>query len=225
MSRILVVDDETKITKLLSDRISREGHDVTALESAEAALPRIERGDIDIILCDLRLGGMDGLELLRSTKQISPHTDFVVMTAYASAATAVEAMKEGAYEYLIKPFQMEEVVLLLRRIQERRDLMTENLTLREKTSFLSDSLTKKNRYRVSLSFNSPDFSWTIPSNKSFPPDTIFYHSAIFKKPFSGEFQMRIERKKLKFEVDVAPLKKAESSETYPDLLVFFKTRK
>ena len=134
MSKILVVDDEAKITQLLSERISREGYDVSALGSAEAALPHIEKGDIDIVLCDLRLGGMDGLELLRRTKRISPHTDFVVMTAYASAGTAVEAMKEGAYEYLIKPFQMDEVMLLLRRIQERRDLMTENIALREKIS-------------------------------------------------------------------------------------------
>lgn len=134
MNRILVVDDETKITQLLSERIAREGFDVKTCMSAEEALPLIERGDVDIVLCDLRLGGMDGLELLCRTKKISPHTDFVVMTAYASAATAVEAMKAGAYEYLIKPFQMDEVSLLLRRIQERRDLMTENIALREKIS-------------------------------------------------------------------------------------------
>ncbi|MCK4235730.1 MAG: response regulator, partial [Candidatus Krumholzibacteria bacterium] len=105
MSRILIIDDEIKITKLLSDRISREGHDVTVFSSAEDALPHIEKKDIDIVLCDMRLGGMDGLELLRRTKKVSPSTDFVMMTAYASAATAVEAMREGAYEYLIKPFQ------------------------------------------------------------------------------------------------------------------------
>lgn len=134
MNRVLVVDDEKKITQLLSERISREGFDVITCVSAEQALPHIEKGDVDIVLCDLRLGGMDGLELLRRTKKISPHTDFVVMTAYASAATAVEAMKAGAYEYLIKPFQMDEVTLLLRRIQERRELMVENIALREKIS-------------------------------------------------------------------------------------------
>ncbi len=134
MNRILVVDDETKITQLLSERIARDGFDVKTCMSAEEALPHIEKGDVDIVLCDLRLGGMDGLELLRRTKYISPHTDFVVMTAYASTATAVEAMKAGAYEYLIKPFQMDEVSLLLRRIQERRDLMVENIALREKIS-------------------------------------------------------------------------------------------
>ncbi len=132
MSRILIVDDEFKITKLLSDRISQEGHDVTTCTSAEDALPYIEQGHAEIVLCDLKLGGMDGLELLRKTKKTSPSTDFVIMTAYASASTAVDAMREGAYEYLIKPFQMDEVLLLLKRIQERRDLVSENLALREK---------------------------------------------------------------------------------------------
>jgi DNA-binding NtrC family response regulator len=134
MSRIVIVDDEIKITQLLSERIEEEGHSVTSFSSAEEALPFIERGDTDIVLCDLRLGGMNGLELLKRAKRVAPTTDFVMMTAYASAGTAVEAMHEGAYEYLIKPFQMDEVILLLRRIQDRRDLVSENLALRERIS-------------------------------------------------------------------------------------------
>jgi DNA-binding NtrC family response regulator len=132
MSTILVVDDEAKIAKLLAERIAREGMDVSTCASAEEALPLIETGGIDVVLCDLRLGGMDGLELLKKTKSVSPSTDFVVMTAYASAGTAIEAMRQGAYEYLIKPFQMDEVILLLKRIHERRDLVSENAALREK---------------------------------------------------------------------------------------------
>ncbi len=134
MSKVIIVDDEIKITMLLSDRIAREGFEVETFNSGEDALPRISAGNADIVLCDLRLGGMDGLELLRNTMKSSPETDFVIMTAYASAATAVEAMREGAYEYLIKPFQMDEVILLLKRIQERRDLVIENKALREKVS-------------------------------------------------------------------------------------------
>ncbi len=134
MSRILIVDDEKKITRLLSERISAEGYDVESCTSAEEALPIIEKTYIDVVLCDLRLGGMNGLELLRRTKKLSQETDFIIMTAYASASTAVEAMREGAYEYLIKPFHMDEVVLLLKRIHERRDLMTENRALLEKVS-------------------------------------------------------------------------------------------
>jgi DNA-binding NtrC family response regulator len=132
MSTILVVDDEAKITKLLAERIAREGMNVSTCASAEDALPRIEAGGIDVVLCDLRLGGMDGLELLKKAKKVSPATDFIMMTAYASAGTAIEAMRQGAYEYLIKPFQMDEVILLLKRIQERRDLVSENAALREK---------------------------------------------------------------------------------------------
>ena len=134
MSRIVIVDDEIKITQLLSERIEEEGYGVTTFSSAEEALPFIERGETDIVLCDLRLGGMTGLELLKRAKRVAPTTDFVMMTAYASAGTAVEAMREGAYEYLIKPFQMEEVVILLRRIQDRRDLVSENIALRERIS-------------------------------------------------------------------------------------------
>lgn len=137
MSTILIVDDEAKITKLLAERIAREGLAVTTCTSAEEALPRIEKGSVDIVLCDLRLGGMDGLELLRKTKKASPDTDFVMMTAYASAETAVEAMRQGAYEYLVKPFQMDEVILLLKRILERRDLVSENAALRERIAAAS----------------------------------------------------------------------------------------
>ena len=134
MSTVLIVDDERKITRLLSERIAAEGYRALVCASAEEALPLIERGGIDIVLCDLRLGGMDGIELLRRARAVAPGTDFVVMTAYASAATAVEALRLGAYEYLIKPFQMDEVVMLLRRIDERRELMLENTALREQVS-------------------------------------------------------------------------------------------
>ncbi len=134
MSRILIIDDEEKITRILKEAISKEGYDVETRSGAEEALPLIEKGGIDIILCDLRLGGMDGLELLRRSREASPGTDFVMMTAYASSTTAVEAMRLGAYEYLIKPFQIDEVTLLLRRISERRELMIENIALKEKMS-------------------------------------------------------------------------------------------
>lgn len=134
MSKVLIIDDEEKITRILKEAIASEGYDVETSSSAEEALPLIEKGGVDIILCDLRLGGMDGLELLGRSRNISPGTDFVMMTAYASAKTAVEAMRLGAYEYLIKPFQIDEVTLLLRRISERRDLMIENIALKEKIS-------------------------------------------------------------------------------------------
>lgn len=134
MSTILIVDDEKKITRLLSQRISKEGHTTMTFNSAENAVPAIKKGKVDIALCDLKLGGMDGLELLKLTRELSPRTDFVIMTAYASADTAVEAMQNGAYEYLIKPFQMDEVIMLINRIEEKRNLFSENRALREQVS-------------------------------------------------------------------------------------------
>ncbi|HMA76206.1 MAG TPA: sigma-54 dependent transcriptional regulator, partial [Candidatus Krumholzibacteriaceae bacterium] len=134
MSRVLIIDDEKKIVKILSDKISREGHDVQTSASAEEALVIISKSPPDIVLCDLKLEGMSGLELLRVVKQKFPQIDFIIMTAYASADTAVKAMSEGAYEYLIKPFHMEEVLLLIKRIQERQILMAENTILKEKNA-------------------------------------------------------------------------------------------
>ena len=134
MSRILVVDDEKKITRLLADGIAAEGHDVSAAESGEEAVGRIGKEEFDVVVCDLRLGGIDGLEVLRRTKAASPGTDVIIMTAYASAKTAIEAMKEGAYEYLVKPFDMDEVLLLLRRVEERRRLIAENTALRDRVA-------------------------------------------------------------------------------------------
>ncbi|MBN1886074.1 MAG: sigma-54-dependent Fis family transcriptional regulator [Candidatus Krumholzibacteriota bacterium] len=130
MSRILIVDDEEKIARLLTDGIAGEGYDVSSCPSGEEAVSRVEKEEFDVVVCDLRLGGIDGLEVLRRVKRISPSTDVLIMTAYASAKTAVEAMKEGAYEYLVKPFDMAEVLLLLRRVEERRRLIAENAALR-----------------------------------------------------------------------------------------------
>ena len=139
MANVLIVDDEEKITKLLSERIAHEGYEVQTARSAEEANEIIQKGKADIVLCDLRLGGMDGLELLKKTKELSPLTDFVIMTAYASADTAVEAMKAGAYEYLIKPFSMDEVVLLLKRITERKRLISEVIALKERAQNVQES--------------------------------------------------------------------------------------
>jgi DNA-binding NtrC family response regulator len=134
MSKVLIVDDERKILKLLGDRISEDGHQVRTSLSGNEALKTIGESAPDIILCDLKLGDMEGIDLLKRVKSNYPGTEFVIMTAYASTSTAVTAMKEGAYEYLTKPFQMEEVSLLISRIEERQNLISENRALREKAS-------------------------------------------------------------------------------------------
>jgi len=139
MSNVLIVDDEQKILKLLRERIAADGHQVQTSLSGTEALRKIEETSPDIILCDLKLGDMEGVDLLRQVKSKYPEIEFIIMTAYASTRTAVTAMKEGAYEYLTKPFQMEEVRLLISRIEERQNLISENRALREKTSLESST--------------------------------------------------------------------------------------
>jgi len=139
MSNVLIVDDEQKILKLLRERIAADGHQVQTSISGTEALRKIEETSPDIILCDLKLGDMEGIDLLRQVKIKYPEIEFIIMTAYASTRTAVTAMKEGAYEYLTKPFQMEEVRLLISRIEERQNLISENRALRKKTSLESST--------------------------------------------------------------------------------------
>ncbi len=139
MSNVLIVDDEQKILKLLKERIEADSHRVQTSLSGTEALRKIEDDPPDIILCDLKLGDMEGIDLLRQIKKKYPGIEFIIMTAYASTRTAVTAMKEGAYEYLTKPFQMEEVRLLISRIEERQNLISENRALRKKTSLESSA--------------------------------------------------------------------------------------
>ena len=128
---ILIVDDEPKMGKILSRVLAREGHAVEAFERPEAALAALEGGaGADLILTDLKMPGMDGLELMREAKRRAPEVDVIMMTAYATAETAVRAMKEGAFDYLIKPFPNEELIMIVARVAETRGLKEENKVLK-----------------------------------------------------------------------------------------------
>ncbi len=131
MSRILVVDDEARMAGLIKMELEEHDHTVSTASDGAMALELVDRYDFDLVLTDLRMPGMDGLTLLRSVRERSPETAVVLMTAYASAQTAVSAMKEGAYDYLIKPFEMDELLIMVERIDSRRRLVLENVQLRE----------------------------------------------------------------------------------------------
>jgi DNA-binding NtrC family response regulator len=130
MAEIIIVDDEEKIGKLLAAELGDEGHNITITTSPEEALLLVKKGQPDILITDLRMKGMDGITLLKQTRVVSPGTDVIVMTAYASVETAIAAMREGAYDYLTKPFQTEELLMLVSRLEERRSLQSENQALR-----------------------------------------------------------------------------------------------
>ena len=130
MATVLIVDDEKNIRSHLATYVRGLGHRAeTAADGAEA-LAVLERLDVDVVLSDVRMAGMDGVELLREMRRRRPDAVVVLMTAYATVRGAVEAMREGAYDYLVKPFELDEVGLLLERILEVRGLRRENRQLR-----------------------------------------------------------------------------------------------
>jgi two-component system response regulator AtoC len=131
MRRVLVVDDEENLRHMLQILLRREGYDAVGASSVEGALTEVERQPFDIIITDLRMPGRNGLDLVDEIRRRKLDTTVVVMTAYGSKEIAIEAMKRGAYDYLSKPFEADEVVLLLRKAEERERLFRENVTLRK----------------------------------------------------------------------------------------------
>ncbi len=130
MRRVLVVDDEENLRHMLQILLRREGYEAVGAASVDAALGELDAGPYDIILTDLRMPGRGGLELVDEVRRRNLDTTVVVMTAYGSREVAIEAMKRGAYDYLSKPFEADEVVLLLRKAEERERLSRENRQLR-----------------------------------------------------------------------------------------------
>jgi DNA-binding NtrC family response regulator len=132
MLKIFVVDDERIVRVTIADDLKDAGYDVREFSSANAALQHLRETDpnVDIIITDLKMPGMDGLEFLAKIKQINPDIFVLLMTAHGSIQTAVEAMKLGAYDYLSKPFNVDELLLVINRIQEFKEIKAENKQLR-----------------------------------------------------------------------------------------------
>ncbi|NQU44906.1 sigma-54-dependent Fis family transcriptional regulator [bacterium] len=128
---ILIIDDEIKMGKALRHVLQREDYSVEAVDDPFEGVKRLEVKSYDVLLCDLKMPGLNGLDLLEQARQIQPDLNVIMMTAYASAETAVESMKKGAYDYLIKPFAMDELKILIRRCLDTRNLRHENTHLRE----------------------------------------------------------------------------------------------
>jgi two-component system response regulator PilR (NtrC family) len=130
MSRILIVDDEQSMCELLSIMLRKEGYETVTAASGEIALKALQSEIFDLIITDLKMQNIGGLEILRTVKDLSPETIVIVITAYATTETAVEAMKLGAYDYLTKPFKNEEIRLVVQKALEKRILRKENILLK-----------------------------------------------------------------------------------------------
>ena len=127
---ILIADDEESMRHLLSVILHDHGYEVRAVSNGEEALQELAARDYDLVLSDLRMPRMDGMALLAEVQRTRPDLTFIVMSAYGSHDTAIEAMKAGAYDYVSKPFKPDEVVLVLKKAEERERLARENRRLR-----------------------------------------------------------------------------------------------
>ncbi|MGH9875947.1 MAG: sigma-54-dependent transcriptional regulator, partial [Pyrinomonadaceae bacterium] len=130
MEKILVVDDERGLREVLSIMLKRAGYAVTEASDGEEAIGHISKEIFDLVITDLRMPKADGMAVLKAVKSSSPETVVLVITAFATADSAVDAMKQGAYDYLTKPFQVDEVQLIIRNALEKRRLSTENILLK-----------------------------------------------------------------------------------------------
>ncbi|MFQ5743860.1 MAG: sigma-54-dependent transcriptional regulator [Acidobacteriota bacterium] len=134
MSRVLVVDDEQSMRHMLAIALRQEGYEVVVASDGEAARKEIEAHPVEVVVSDIRMPGLDGIELLRFVRQHSPRTEVILMTAYTSTETAVEALRLGAYDYIGKPFEVDELKVTVGHAIERRTLRKENLYLRRELS-------------------------------------------------------------------------------------------
>ncbi len=131
MPTILIVEDEIKMQRLLELSLSAEGYFTRLAAEAETGLKLLRQEQVDLVITDLKLPGMDGLEFLQAVKRVDAHLPVVVMTAFGTIETAVEAMKAGAADYVLKPFPLEEIKLIVKKELNLRRLQEENRSLRE----------------------------------------------------------------------------------------------
>ncbi len=128
--RVLVVDDEQSMRDLLAIMLRQAGYEVSVADGGETAIERLKAESFDLVLTDLRMRKVDGLTVLKAAREHAPRTVVLVVTAYASTETAVEAMKLGAYDYITKPFKLDELKVTVANALERRRLREENLALK-----------------------------------------------------------------------------------------------
>ena len=131
-NRVLIIDDELNMRHMLQTMLNKEGYVAETASNGVEALSIMDEKDFDFILCDIRMPKMDGMAFLDSAKEKFPNKTFIMMSAFGTIDTALEAMKKGAYDYISKPFKTDEVLLTLKKAKEREQLKEENLVLQDR---------------------------------------------------------------------------------------------
>jgi two-component system response regulator PilR (NtrC family) len=129
--KILVADDEQSMREFLDIMLKKEGYKVSLASNGEEVVKLIDNDLFDLVLMDIRMPKLDGISALKKIKSIAPETVVIMITAYASADTAIKAMKEGAYDYITKPFKVEEIKLIINNALEKKNLQKENILLKQ----------------------------------------------------------------------------------------------
>lgn len=164
LPKILVVDDEKDICKALEFILKMQDYEVKTADSGEKAVDMIKKETFDVILTDLKMGRVDGMEVLEKAKEIAPDTAVIIMTAFGSIESAVDAMKRGAGDYIIKPFYNEEILLTVQKNIEQKRLRRENIAFRHQVSQQATSF-------VDLIGTSPAIQEIIETLKKVIPTT------------------------------------------------------
>ncbi len=129
-TRILLVDDEPRILSLLNSLLKRENYEVTSMQDAAKAIELIRSDSFDLLISDVRMSPVDGMELLKAARQSQPSMSVIMLTAYGTVETAIEAMKLGAFDYVTKPFKVDELLLTIQRAVEYGRALSENVDLK-----------------------------------------------------------------------------------------------
>src|SRR5437899_11942290 len=133
---LLVADDDPGLRGSLQRALARDGYHVLLAPEGRTALEQLQQGGIDLVLTDLKMPGLSGIELLRAAKAIAPDIDVILITAFGTVEEAVSAMKDGAYDFLTKPVQRAQLQRVIRQALERRDLIQQNRALQQRLDAL-----------------------------------------------------------------------------------------
>jgi two-component system nitrogen regulation response regulator NtrX len=134
MSDILIIDDEKAIRKTLSEILSYEGYKIDEAGDGEEALKKVKEKEYDVILCDIKMPKMDGIEFLEKAKEVSPDIPIIMISGHGTIETAVEAVKKGAYDYISKPPDLNRLLITIRNAMDKTNLVTETKVLKRKVS-------------------------------------------------------------------------------------------